>query len=156
MCAGVSLSWREMPADLVERYQLRDRIIIRQKGGDWEARFLFRDPRPLLPVWHGERLTVYAWGNRDRRCKLPRTGWVRQESLAAGQWQELQPEMVEVPATFGYDKGVWYHIQGSIRGLLVPDEEGHPHVYVLTEPASHYYNVMTRSDRMPVLVGRRI
>jgi hypothetical protein len=142
--------------ELIEQYQLRDRIIVRQEGADWEARFLFRDVRPLLPVWHGERLTIYPWGNQDRRRKLPHTGWARQESLAAGHWQDLHPEPVEIPVTFGYEKGVWYHIQGAIRGVLVRDEESCPHVYMLTEPASHYYNVMTRSDRMPIFVGRRI
>jgi hypothetical protein len=40
--------------------------------------------------------------------------------------------------------------------VLVRDGGGCPHVYMLTEPASHYYNVMTRSDRMPVLIGRRM
>jgi hypothetical protein len=29
-------------------------------------------------------------------------------------------------------------------------------VYMLTEPASHYYQIMTRNDRMPVLIGERI
>jgi hypothetical protein len=38
----------------------------------------------------------------------------------------------------------------------VRDEQGRPHVYMLTEPASHYYNVMTKADRMPVLIGERI
>jgi hypothetical protein len=59
--------------------------------------------------------------------------------------------------TFGYEKGIWFAVQGSIRGLLIQDERGCPHVfYMLTEPASHYYKIMTRSERMPVLLGRRI
>jgi hypothetical protein len=29
-------------------------------------------------------------------------------------------------------------------------------VYVICEPASHYYAIMTRSAWMPVLVGERI
>jgi hypothetical protein len=37
--------------------------------------------------------------------------------------------------------------------LLVKDE---PAVYVLCEPATRYYRVMTRSERMPVLIGERI
>jgi hypothetical protein len=39
---------------------------------------------------------------------------------------------------------------------VVRDEQGRPVVYVLVEPASHYYQVMTRSVWMPVLVGERI
>jgi hypothetical protein len=38
----------------------------------------------------------------------------------------------------------------------VRDEKGVESAYMLCEPASHYYKVMTRSDRMPVLVGERI
>jgi hypothetical protein len=43
-----------------------------------------------------------------------------------------------------------------LAGLLVRDESGTPAVYVLCEPASHYYEVMTRSKWAPVLVGERI
>jgi hypothetical protein len=31
-----------------------------------------------------------------------------------------------------------------------------PTVYVLCEPASHYYEIMTRSKWAPVLIGERI
>jgi hypothetical protein len=44
---------------------------------------------------------------------------------------------------------------GGIRGFLVQDEAGLDVVYMLCEPASHYFRVMTRSDRMPVLIGER-
>jgi hypothetical protein len=37
----------------------------------------------------------------------------------------------------------------------VQDEAGLDVVYMLCEPASHYFRVMTRSERMPVLVGER-
>lgn len=156
MCAGISLSWRDLPAELVERYGLRDRIIVRQEGADGEIRFLFRDSRPLLPAWHGRQLDVYTWGNSDRHSKLPRTGWVRLEDLEAGSWQGLRPDPVEIPASFGLDKGIWFQVREGIRGILIHDENARPHVYMLTEPASHYYQVMTRHDRMPVLVGDRI
>ena len=52
--------------------------------------------------------------------------------------------------------GVWFRIQQGIRGLLVPDERGLAVVYMICEPASHYYQVMTRSRRMPVLIEQRI
>jgi hypothetical protein len=41
-------------------------------------------------------------------------------------------------------------------GHPLRDEAGKPHVYVLTEAASHYYQVMTCQERMPVLIGERI
>ena len=63
--------------------------------------------------------------------------------------------MVEIPATFGLERGRWFRVTQGIRGLLVPDERGNNVVYMICEPASHYYQVMTRSDRMPVLIKER-
>jgi hypothetical protein len=156
MCAGISLSWRDFPECLIEEYRLRDRIVVRAEGADWEIRFLYRDPGPLLPVWHGRQLKVYTWGSLNTRSKLPRTGWTKLESLKTGLWEHLRPESVEIPATLGLDHGIWYQVQGAIQGLLLPDERGNPHVYMVTEPASHYYNVITRSEWMPVFMGWRI
>ena len=48
-------------------------------------------------------------------------------------------------------RGVWYLIETGIRGLLVPDERGWAVCYMVCEPATHYYRVMTGSERMPVL-----
>jgi hypothetical protein len=47
-------------------------------------------------------------------------------------------------------------IHVGIRGILVPDERGVAVVYMLCEPASHHYQVMTQSRRMPVLIDQRI
>jgi hypothetical protein len=44
-----------------------------------------------------------------------------------------------------------------VRGGVVRDKRGANVVFVLCEPASHYYEVMTRgSSWMPVLVGEFI
>jgi hypothetical protein len=57
----------------------------------------------------------------------------------------------------GRDKGVWFGIRQGIRGLLVHDESGRPRGYVVCEPSSHYYEIMTKgSGWMPVLIGERI
>jgi hypothetical protein len=56
----------------------------------------------------------------------------------------------------GLERGVWFLIPEGIRGVLVRDERGRPHVYMLTQPASHYYQIMTRNPRMPVLLGEQI
>ena len=40
--------------------------------------------------------------------------------------------------------------------MLVTDERGAARVYVVCEPASHYYAVMTRPAWMQVLIGERI
>ena len=55
----------------------------------------------------------------------------------------------------GLDRGVWFRVREGVRGVVVRDESGGPVVYVLCEPATHYYQVMTRSEWMPALVGER-
>jgi hypothetical protein len=63
---------------------------------------------------------------------------------------------VDIPASYGLERGVWFLIEQGIRGLLVPDERGIAVAYMICEPSSHYYFVMTRSPRMPVLIDQRI
>lgn len=157
MCSGISLSWRDLPAALIEQHRLQDRVVVRHEGADREVRFLFRDPRPLLPAWFGDQLGIFEWGNQARqKSRLPRTGWIKTEALEAGDWRWLNPEPVDIPATLGLERGIWFQIKEGLRGVVVYDEREQPHVYLLTEPASHYYQVMTRSSRMPVLIGGKI
>jgi len=40
-------------------------------------------------------------------------------------------------------------------GLLCPDERGAALAYVVIEPAGNYDRMMTRSERMAVLIGER-
>ncbi len=155
MCFGIALPIDALPEELVERNL--HRVAVREPGASRELRFTFRDPQAELPVWHDNRLEILAWGNRDDRAsRLPRTGWCRQESLEAGRWVPLRPELVEIPAALGLEKGVWFAIAEGMRGVLVRDERARPHVYMLTQPASHYYQIMTRHDRMPVLLGQQM
>jgi hypothetical protein len=160
MCQGIALSIDQLPEALLRAQQ--HRVILREPGVSREVRFLYRDPRPELPVWHDSRLMIYLWGNnatpRDGGPGgLPRTGWCRQEDIEAGIWQPLRPVPVEIPATLGWERGVWFLVpEGGLRGVLVRDASGRPHVYLLTQPASHYYQIMTRSPRMPVFLGRQM
>jgi hypothetical protein len=155
MCFGIALPIDALPEDLVRQHQ--QRVALREPGAVRELRFLFRDPQVELPAWHGNQLAIYSWGNRDESgSRLPRTGWCRQESLEAGRWRYLHPEPVDIPAAMGLEKGVWFLIPEGIRGILVRDERDIPHVYMLTQPASHYYQIMTRHDRMPVLLGQQM
>ncbi len=43
-----------------------------------------------------------------------------------------------------------------MRGLLVHDRKGTPVVFLICQPATRYYQVTTRSDWMPALVGEVI
>lgn len=156
MCAGLAVNWRDIPDHLIEEFNLQNRVVSRNEN-EKEIRFLFRDPVAQLPVWIDDRLTIVEWGNRgNKESRLPKTGWCRNESLEAGKWNWLKPQEVIIPACYGLEKGVWFQIKEGMSGILVKDEKNIDHVYMLTTAASHYYEVMTRHSRMPVLLGEVI
>jgi hypothetical protein len=155
MCVGISLAWSDVPTELIKQYGLEHRV--HERGGEREVRFLYRDRQPRLPVWRDGRLLFVRWGNgRGQSRFLPRTGWTWLSTVEEGYWRSLNPILIDIPATLGMDRGVWFRIRQGIRGLLVPDERGIAVGYMICEPASHYYQVMTRSNRMPVLIEERI
>ncbi|MBX3427672.1 MAG: hypothetical protein KF688_18475 [Pirellulales bacterium] len=174
MCKGISVLKARLNQQLIEEYELADRLRVRQpravqtdlfdaappalEGSTAEEiHFLYTDPRPQLPVLHEGRIVVYEWGNRgDKDSRLYRTGWCQRESLEAGKWRWLEPEKVVIPANFGLEKGVWFHIEQGIEGIVVRDERQRPRVYMLTQQASHYYQTMTKHDRAPVLIEQEI
>lgn len=68
----------------------------------------------------------------------------------------VEPEPVEVPAAYALMNGVWYMVKQDVRGLLVRTRTGEPVVYLMCEPSTRYYQIMTRSEWMPVLIGEVI
>jgi hypothetical protein len=155
MFAGVALAVSELPVELRDGHGLRGRV--HERGGEPEVRFLLQAAERVLPVWLDGRLQIVRWGNRRGQSRqLPCTAWTWLATVEAGRWAEREPVAVIIPATMGVDRGVWFAIREGVRGVVVRDEKGQPAVYVLVEPASHYYEVMTRSAWMPVLVGERI
>jgi hypothetical protein len=156
MFAGVALALSELPVELIERHGLGRRI--HDRGGEREVQFLFADAERLLPVWRNGQLQVLHWGNRRGESRhLPCTAWTQRDTIESGGWGERTIEPVIIPATMGVDKGVWYRIRQGIRGLVVHDERGCPRVYVICEPSSHYYEIMTRgSCWMPALIDEFI
>ncbi len=88
---------------------------------------------------------------------LPRTGWTWLETIHGGGWRNLPAVPVDIPVNYALERrGVWFLVERGVRGLLVPDEYGMAVCYVICEPASHYYRVMTGSERMPVFIEQRI
>jgi hypothetical protein len=155
MCAGIALAWSELPTELIRRHGLERRV--HEGGGGPEVRFYYRDRRPRLPVWRDGRLQVVRWGNGLGQSRfLPRTGWTWRETIDAGGWRHIGAIPVDIPATLGLERGVWFLVRQGMRGLLVPDERGVAVVYMICEPATHYYRTMTGSARMPVLIDERI
>lgn len=158
MCKGISILRARVRQELFDQYELSRRISSRGESTQEELHFMYPGAPPIeLPVIDGGDLAIYTWGNRDdKTSKLPRTGWCRIESLEAGKWRWLKPEKVIIPADFGLEKSVWFAIEEGMEGVLVRDEQDRPHVYMITQPASTYYNNMTRHERMPILVGQDI
>jgi hypothetical protein len=155
MCVGVAVALSGLPVDLVGEHGLGRRV--HDRGGEKEVQFLYRDREPLLPVWHEGRLLLARWGCRrgDSRV-LPCTGWTLLSTVERGGWNDLDAAEVDIQAAMGWENGVWFRIRRGVRGVLVRDERGRPTAYMVCEPASHYYAVMTRSKRMPALIGERI
>ncbi|WP_437186217.1 hypothetical protein SH668x_003362 [Planctomicrobium sp. SH668] len=95
------------------------------------------EARPaLLPVWTDGQLVVMPWG-----------GWRRVELLRDGEWGGRE---AVIPATFAFDNGFWY-AASAIRCSILERT-----AYPISQPATHYYEVMTRQKRMPMFVGDQI
>jgi hypothetical protein len=105
-------------------------------------------------VWTDHGIELFRWGRQRAESKeLSATSGTMLSMVDAGKWAKHRPECVEVPASLILHNGRLIALR---QGLLVRDEKGAPAVYVLCEPASHYYEVMTRSKWAPVLIGERI
>jgi hypothetical protein len=145
-----------MPTELAGRKDLARRLYCR--GAKPEYRFLYRHADPRLPVWRDGQFQIVRWGNARRQSqKLPRTGWTWQSTLKDGGWLGTEAVLVDIPANYGLERrGVWFLIEVGIRGILVPDEHGSAVCYMICEPASHYYRIMTGATRMPALIDQRI
>jgi hypothetical protein len=78
------------------------------------------------------------------------------DAVESGSLVWMQPEPIEVPACCGQQRGVWFPIRQGLRAVQVQDERGQLRIYLLIQPVSHYYHVMTRSEWMPVLIDETI
>jgi hypothetical protein len=154
MCSGIALALSELSDTLVGSPAIKSRIHTR--GGEREARFLYRQRKPLLPVWREGQLLLIQWGAWNLDRLLPKNGVVMLADIEEGKWQHLCPEPVDIPATVGLENGIWFRVQQGMRGIFVARDGQPPMVFMLCETASHYYKIMTRSERMPVLIDERI
>lgn len=150
---GLALPLCDLPFALTETPEVRARMYDRH--GKLEVRFLWQHGPTLLPVrWFGS-VQLFRWGSQKRRgTALPYGGWVSEDRVRAGIFH--QPEPVVIPASFGYEAGVWFAINEGVQGVIVQDGCG-PTVYMLMQPASNYYKNMTQqTPMMPVLIGQLI
>lgn len=151
---AIALAYHLLPSPLIARYRLRSRRF--DRGGEPEVQFRWSDQPCVLPVWLDGHLTVVRWGTRRGESQtLPVTGWTWQATVEAGSWKKWGGDLVDIPVSLVCERGVWIRVRQGLRGVLAR-EGGELAVYVVCEPASHYYNVMTRAKWMPVLIGERI
>jgi hypothetical protein len=151
MLTGVALPLSEIPHDLIVPHNLGPRVHARD--GKLEVQFLFRHADRVLPYLLDGQLRIARWGNRRGESRhLPCSGWTWRSTVEGGRWTHCDAAEVVIPATWGLDKGIWFRIDGGVRGLLVADETSLLRVYPVVEPASRWYATMTRSDWMPCLV----
>lgn len=141
---GVALSRGDLPVTMIERYRLAERTCLRSAGAEPEIHFLDTQRPRLLPAWVEGRLLILPWGRRELWCPI--------EALESGRWQPRHPVEVLIPCSFVLDRGVWYLVREGVRGILTTEGDA-PFVYPLTQPATHYHEVMTRSPRMVIPAG---
>ena len=153
MFGDVALPLQQFSAVQVVQHGLIRRV--HNRNGSPEVQFLARDAEQLLPVFYGLELRIVRWGNRGGG-ELPKTLWTLQATIDSGAWADAGAEEVVIPASMGFDAGIWFAVTKGIRGLLVPDEKGEKRVYIICEPASPYYGVMTKSQWMPSLVDQQM
>jgi hypothetical protein len=151
MCGGVRFKYDEQlqPA-LAEAYSGQQLDQAREAG---IVTSVFWQARPVLPALLDGNLRLFDWGNRDESLKLPKTGWVRAESLEAGKWNYLRPREIVIPAFQGVEKKVWFGIDHGIRGFLVRRGDIE-RIYMLTLPPTPEYHALTGHDRMPALIDQ--
>jgi hypothetical protein len=144
MCQALRLSVYELTQeqlDFMKAFRIQDELRISMKHSD-----------PFLLVMHGGRTQLLPWGNRQSKNALPLTTHCKKESLASGKWAWLKPEKTMILASLAYSRGVWFQVRRGIEGILVTDRWGQKHVYMLTQASTHYFKIMTGSERMPALV----
>ena len=151
MCGGVRFKYDDRLDPVLSEVYTTAQLDRARSQGFVES--LFWQPRPVLPVLFDNELRIYDWGNREETLKLPKTGWVRAESLEAGKWNYLRPIAITIPVFQGVEKKVWFGIDYGIRGFLVA-RDGVERVYMLTVPPSPEYKELTGHDRMPALIDQ--
>ena len=149
MCGGVRFKYEEKLQPVLSEAFSGEQLA--QFAASGVVQSVYWQARPLLPALVGDELQLFDWGNRDDALKLPKTGWVRAESLEAGKWDYLRPQEIVIPAFQGIEKKVWFSIDHGIRGYLVHRGD-QKRVYMLTTAPTPEYKALTGHDRMPVLI----
>ena len=155
MFGGVALPLDSVPPALIAQHDLSIRVY--NRCGVDELHFLAREVSRLLPVLLNGVLRILTWGNRrGDSAKLPPPLWTSLNTIEVSGWGDARIEEAVIPATLAFDNGIWYTVSVGVRGLVVPDEKGVRRVYIICEPSSDAYAIMTKAKWMPCLVDQAI
>ena len=89
MCGGVRFKYDERLEPALAKVYSGEQLEAARAAGVVTS--VFWQAHPVLPALIDGDLQLFDWGNRDEALKLPKTGWVRAESLEAGA-EELLPQ----------------------------------------------------------------
>jgi hypothetical protein len=148
---GIALAFSELPLELIERHELSK--LVHERGGEREFRFARQIRNAVLPIKRDGQVLIVPWG--CRAGTLPRSGYTWLTTVEAGEWTVHGAEEIIIPATAGIRNGIWFPVRQGIRGLFA-EVQGTAAAYMIVEPSTYYFKIMTRSERMPVLLGERI
>lgn len=151
MCGGIRFPYSPKLETALQEYYPPEQCERAQATGVIES--VFWQARPILPALIDGELQLFDWGNRDTSIKLPKTGWIRAESLSDGKWNYLRPQPIIIPAFQGVEKKIWFGIDQGIQGFLVRRGDL-MRVYMLTVEPTPEYRSLTGHDRMPALINQ--
>ncbi|ABE49419.1 hypothetical protein [Methylobacillus flagellatus] len=122
---------------------------INPKGEDLEI--YFPDPQAYLPVQRKLGLIEWLkWGKRDEEtapelAEFLQGGWARKDLLDAGEWKQLDTEIVSLAVHAFMEKGednapLWFEVpQGHAILALIIKEHNEERVYVIiSDPPLEY------------------
>ncbi|WP_286162455.1 hypothetical protein [Methylobacillus flagellatus] len=126
-----------------------------EAGRDWKI--YFPNPKAALPVARASGQVEWVkWGRRkEEPGKFVQGGWARQESVNAGKWDRVEPELVQLAVTSFMEKDAartshWIDVPaGMAINALIATMEGESRLYVITtETPAEYVWV---HDRWPLI-----
>ena len=156
--AQLAIAWERLWPSLARLLTVAGLFLAASWAGVWAvAPFVLRIAGVAIFAIAGLAALVplvrFRWPNREEALRLPKTGWVRAESLAEGKWAYLKPREVLIPALAGVETKIWFGIEHGIRGFLVRRGDAE-RVYMLTLPPTPEYRELTGHDRMPALIDQ--
>ncbi len=111
------------------------------------------DKNAYLSVYYDGKIELVEWG-----IQFPKNNkkifFCKKESLISGKWAFVFKKNVQVNASFALSRGVWFQVRQGLSAVMMKNINGEKCVCIITEPSTHYFEIMTGSKRMPVLINQ--